>query len=383
MSFFSSSRQATQPVTARSEQEDARELAGYVPTGDAVDQQAAAWFLAQQGGLCAARAAQLEEWLDAAPSHRHAFERHAATWREIDALPADALAALKVASTASARRPSRPTVQSPARRAWLAGAGRWVPQAAVAAAAVGTFGGGWLGVDHWWHSATFSQNFATRRGQLLDASLPDGSAVQLDTASRAEVAFYRQRREVRLPEGQALFTVTADAAKPFDVLAGPLRITVLGTRFAVRHVPGLAHGGVQVAVEHGRVRVALATAPTVRGDEMDASGGVMLTAGQAVTADAAGRLAAVVGVNPAAIAPWRDGRVSFDGTPLADALAEFERYGETGLRIDDPEVAALRLNGSFNVRKVDNFAEALPRVLPVRLRKSAGGGGPTEIVMAR
>lgn len=59
-----------------------------------------------------------------------------------------------------------------------------------------------------------------------------------------------------MPEGQAVFSIKGDPSRPFDVLAGPLRITVVGTRSSVRFTPGIrGEEGVQVAVEEGRVRV--------------------------------------------------------------------------------------------------------------------------------
>jgi len=78
-------------------------------------------------------------------------------------------------------------------------------------------------------------------------------------------------------------------------------------------------------------------------------------------------------------ATWREGRVSFSGTPLMQALAEFERYGDTGLVIRDPAVAALKVNGSFDLRQIGAFARALPRVLPVQLSTR---DGQTEIIAA-
>ena len=145
-----------------------------------------------------------------------------------------------------------------------------------------------------------------------------------------------------------------DADRPFDVLAGSVKVTVVGTQFAVRHTAG---SPVQVAVQEGQVRVSAA----------GPSDAVLLTAGQQVQADGDGRLSAVGAVPPAGIAPWRDGRVSFDNVPLSQALAEFERYGPTRLAVRDPAVAAMRLSGTFDPRRLDNFRKALPKVLPVRL----------------
>ena len=158
------------------------------------------------------------------------------------------------------------------------------------------------------------------------------------------------------------------------MLAGPLRITVVGTRFSVRYTPGVpSRDGVQVAVEEGRVRVAR--------DEHSAAGGagVELLAGQQVASDMTGLLGAVSAVPAAGIAPWRESRVSFDDTPLDQALAEFGRYGAVHLTVREPAVAALRVTGTFDPRRPGNFARLLPQVLPVRLREQ---GGEAEIVSA-
>lgn len=77
---------------------------------------------------------------------------------------------------------------------------------------------------------------------------------------------------------------------------------------------------------------------------------------------------------------WREGRVNFDGVSLSQALAEFERYGPTRIVLSDPAVAGLRVHGSFDLRRLDAFTRALPRVLPVRVTPTAEGG--IEIVGA-
>jgi transmembrane sensor len=212
------------------------------------------------------------------------------------------------------------------------------------------------------------------RGQQSDVVLPDGSRIRLDTATRLDVTLYRQRREVRLIEGQAVFQVERDAGRRFDVMAGPVTVTVVGTRFSVRKVPG-ATGlhGVRVAVEEGRVRVA---GPPHGG--ADGSGEtVELQAGQQVAVRAGGRLEPVQPLAPGGMAPWREGRINFDNVPLGEALAEFERYGRTGLVVRDDKVAQMRLTGTFDPARLANFKLALPKVLPVRLR---GDAGSTEIV---
>jgi transmembrane sensor len=173
-----------------------------------------------------------------------------------------------------------------------------------------------------------------------------------------------------LPEGQARFQVKGDAGRPFNVLAGPLCITVVGTRFAVRYTPDIpGHDGVRVAVEEGRVRVA-------RAGWFGDKGEVELTAGQQIVSNANGTLGVVSNVALADVAPWRESRISFDNIPLKQVLAEFERYGDTQLQLADAHVAALRLTGTFDPNNLQNFTRVLPYALPVHLSKA---GSVTEI----
>uniref|UniRef100_UPI0028B1E1FA FecR family protein n=1 Tax=Comamonas sp. TaxID=34028 RepID=UPI0028B1E1FA len=199
------------------------------------------------------------------------------------------------------------------------------------------------------------------------------SQLRLDTATRLEVVYYRDRREVLLHEGQAVFSVQASAQRPFHVLSGPVGITVVGTRFSVRYTPGLAGSdGVRVAVEEGQVRVVRrdgAPGPALA----QIAGAQTLGAGQQINADGQGRLGSLQPVAAEGFAPWREHRISFVNTPLSQALAEFERYGSTGLTISDPAVAALRLSGTFDPGDTPTLRKLLPHALPVRLQPVAGG----------
>lgn len=353
---------------------DAREFDAFARAQDPVALQAALWAARRHEGLDAESEAGFQRWLAADARHREAFDAMARSFGEVRRLPVDEIASLK-AGLRPAAAPLRPAPQLPRRperndrRAFFSGVGRLVPAAAFAGGAAVLVGGSWIGWDRWQHQPTFARDDTTGRGQRLALDLPEGSSLQLDTATQAQVRLYRRRREVRLLEGQAMFTVSADPASPFDVLAGPARITVVGTRFSVRHTQsGLDAGKTVVAVESGRVRVASAGAA------------VELAAGQGVAVAAAGGLAPIVQLPPAGVGAWRQGRVSFDDTPLAEAIAELERYADTGLRVSDPAVGALRLGGSFDLRQVGTFAQALPHLLPVHLVRR---GDVTEIVGVR
>jgi transmembrane sensor len=92
---------------------------------------------------------------------------------------------------------------------------------------------------------TFESSYVAQKGQQRLVTLPDGTELAMDTDTQAQVTMYRDRREVRIADGQIMFSVAADPKKPFHVLAGPARVTVLGTRFSVRYrnqgpMPGLS-----------------------------------------------------------------------------------------------------------------------------------------------
>ncbi len=346
---------------------EADDTAAFLAVQDPVDTQAAAWLLRQQDGWSAEEAAACEAWLQADPAHRRAFAQLHALCDSLDHLPADRIAQLRL-HTIAAEAPGQVSPRLRVPRRERSRVRRALPYALAATGLVAVLAGGM----HWTRLLTqpsFSQTYATTRGQQLSVVLPDGSTLQLDTATTATVALYRDRREVRLVDGQAMFTVAADTDRPFEVDAGEVRATVVGTRFSVRNTDaGLGGGGVTVAVEAGRVQV--------RSRAYNAEGKpqmmIALSAGQSVRSDLAGRLGALQTQPTRAALLWREGRVTLDNVPLSQAVAEFERYGDTRLGID-PAVASMRISGSFELGQADAFAKALPRVLPVRLRMRDDG----------
>ena len=333
---------------------------------------AALWQVRRHDGLNAQEEAQFQHWLAAETSHAQAWARAAATWQDLAQLHPSAVAQLRRGVPPTRAPATAATGNWRNWRSWLADgvrplAGALARPMAGAAAAVVLLGAGWLGWSQWQQQPVFSQHYASAQGQQLDVYLPDGSVLKLDTDTRAQVTLYRSRREVRLSEGQAMFSVKADAGKPFVVLTDRLQVTVVGTRFAVRNTHEVQDGQEQstdsVAVEEGKVRVRRLSHGEAAGQSL------LLTAGQAVRAEAAGQLHRLADIPARSALLWREGRVNFDNTPLPQALAEFERYGATHLVINDPAVARLRVNGSFDLRQATAFSQTLPLVLPVQLRQ--------------
>lgn len=352
----------------------------FAQTQDALDIEAATWVARERGGLDAAGQAELDAWLAQDPRHQDAYDDMDDTLGRLHEMPAQAVQSLRshlgaaqasqpeTSHSGDTRSPPLPDAASKQAnrpvgwRHWISGQLGRLPQLGMAALMMLLIGIG--GFTWWWlHLPDFAQQFATAPGQTLQIALPDGSRVQLDTDTRLRVRLYSDRREMQLEEGQAYFDVEWDVSRPFLVDAGDIRVTVLGTRFIVRHTQsGLDAGETRVAVEEGHVKVNSTRA------KADPSS-IELLAGQLVVTQAQNGWAPVQRFAANELAPWQSGRINFMGTPLKQALAEFQRYGAPVVVIHDPFVAALPVGGSFKADNFAGFLEMLPLQLPVRLEQ--------------
>lgn len=185
----------------------------------------------------------------------------------------------------------------------------------------------------------------TRRAQQARHRLPDGSQIELDAQTALAASYYRNRRQLSLSAGAAYFDVMRDTERPFVVDIGPVRVTVLGTRFAVERLGER----VRIDVESGRVEVT----PTDAAQALQRPR-VVLTAGTTLLVNAEGeqtithRAAATM----ATAAPWREGRLSFDGVPLADILERLSRYHPRSITAD-PRVAAWPVTAEIRIALAD------------------------------
>src|SRR5690606_14686343 len=99
---------------------------------------------------------------------------------------------------------------------------------------------------------TRPQVYSTGIGEQRTVKLADGSIVHLNTDSSLRVEYSPATREVHLVEGEALFVVAKEPARPFRVEAGQTTVQALGTQFNVYR----RAGGIEVSVIEGAVRVA-------------------------------------------------------------------------------------------------------------------------------
>jgi transmembrane sensor len=311
--------------------------AGSPPHGRQAE--ALAWYIRCERGLSAGEEADFEAWLMADPRHARLFNDYDHTW----AVLGRATGHHRAASREERTRPRQ------SRRAWL-------PLAAAAAVVfLLSYAASWRPPSH------YSDRMATGRGELRAATLPDGSAVRVNTDSSVRVAYSAAERRVFLEHGEAHFAVARDPRRPFVVQVGGITVRAVGTAFNVRR----RSDGVDVLVTQGRVAVDA----FARGEDVDTPGGARsVPAAQRRVADlVAGQGARVPLGRPAAVLPggpgveivalaadeiqrqlaWHERRLEFESAPLATIVAEFNRYSPHQLVIGDEHLAARQFGGSF------------------------------------
>jgi transmembrane sensor len=211
-----------------------------------------------------------------------------------------------------------------------------------------------------WPSSPLS--YATGIGEQRSIVFPDGSTVNLNSRSRIRVRYSPRERAIDLLQGQALFSVAKDAARPFIVNTDSMRVRAVGTEFDVYRKTR----GTTVTVLEGRVavlddhwQVTDARAPQDPGSQVagavtkantvntPAARPIFVAAGEQITV-APGVVSHPILANVAQAIAWTHRQLVFESAPLAQVAQEFNRYNERQLQIEDPELNTLEIDGVFS-----------------------------------
>jgi transmembrane sensor len=60
---------------------------------------------------------------------------------------------------------------------------------------------------------------------------------------------------------------------------------------------------------------------------------------------------------------WLDGRLAFNGEPLADAVAEINRHNHRRVVVDDPGLSAQPVSGVFRAADAERFCREIAAAL--------------------
>jgi transmembrane sensor len=206
----------------------------------------------------------------------------------------------------------------------------------------------------------------TRMGERLEVTLADGTQVELNTETHVAVDHDVHRREIDLRSGEVYLNLTQYKPHLFVVVAGDHRVITARASFVVRRDNGSATP-LTVTLIEGCVAIVPVRAPESPLTR-SVSEATFLNAGERVQFRRDGAM--VVDRPPLnTITSWRDGKLSFVDTPLADAVREFNRYNLQQISVGSPEAGSIRINGTFETDEWLDFIRTIEQAhQDVRLR---------------
>lgn len=324
-------------------------------SGDEAGETAALWCIRlSEGELSEAEWAEFEAWL-AEPAHADLFHEAVGVWQASGAVGDwPQVIALRTQALTQFHKANQ--------RRWLAGSPGWLARRVGYAAALLLT----LSAAFTWYAMRPSA-YATDIGERQLAVLDDGSRVSLDAVTEVEVRMKDAGRQVELLEGRAKFDVAKDPLRPFTVAAGDKLVVAVGTSFSVE----LIDDEVRVILYEGQVEVRdrLDTAQSASA----ATHRYLLKPGsELVGLIGASQPARISRPNLSQSLSWEQGLINFDREPLASAVERMNRYSTEQIRLGDPSLAAIPIDGMFEAGDLDAFVEGITALHPVR-RKTVDG----------
>lgn len=187
------------------------------------------------------------------------------------------------------------------------------------------------------------------KGRRSTLSLPDGSIVKLNAASRIEYQenFNDTNRVVYL-EGEAFFEVAKDSLRPFIVRANNISVTALGTSFNVSSY-----------AEEEEIAVALASGRVVVKEE-DLTKEVFLEPGQLVQYQKkSNQFSELKSFSAASVYGWKDGILYFKSAGLPEVISRLERWFGVEFIISGKSPLSWSYTGEFDNQSLKSVLESL------------------------
>jgi transmembrane sensor len=314
----------------------------------AVEAAAARWFVRlHDHPLSRETETEFDAWLDQAAEHREcymrcelvmAMTRGLATEAELQA-DIDVVAAI-AANEAAAQERSRRFKEK--RSIWLSAAATVLLMVAT---------GAYFFTHH-----IETQIYQTQVGEQRRVVLADHSTVTLNTDTVLTVKLSDESRRIEMQRGEAFFSVAHDTSRPFEVIAAGGLVRAVGTEFGVQ----MKRNDVTVSVLEGVV--------VVLPKESDPVTGVPhLTANMAVSYRGGGGIGAVQAADVRRITAWREGKLVFEQVPLADAIAEFNRYSARKVQVGSVTIGSRPVSGVLQIGDMSSLRFLLQESLGLRL----------------
>jgi transmembrane sensor len=195
-----------------------------------------------------------------------------------------------------------------------------------------------------WLTPPGSRSYRTVLGEQRSVVLEDGSIITMNTSSEIEIDYSRERRLVRLNQGEALFEVSHDPQRPFDVVVDDVIVRAVGTKFNVDR----RERRTTVSVVEGTVKVMPEMPSTSNGSaRLDESAARIVNAAQRIVLNGAtlGVPEHIPDLSP--LTAWTRRQLVFENRPVSEVAAEFNRYNRRQIVIRSPGLNQREITGVF------------------------------------
>jgi transmembrane sensor len=298
------------------------------------------------GGMSPADMASMKAWYRQSPDHRAAYAEARRVWQSLGPIASESRHRPGEGQVARAA-PSRTGAASiPSRRLFLGGA-------LAASAAV-------LMVrpplDLWPSYTELMADFRTGAGERQQIAL--GDSLSLDLNTRSSIAIRTQTAEatrIEMLSGEAAIS-NGRGAPPLTVVAGTGRIFATDAELNVR----CDGGEVIVTCLKGHLDVARDGQTTPLDARQQVAYGRQQTG-------------AVAGIDPAVVTAWQQGVLTFDATPVAQVIAELNRYRPGRIILVNGDIGRRLLNARIKVAETDKIIVQIVHIFGAKARELPGG----------
>jgi transmembrane sensor len=291
--------------------------------------------------------AALKQWMARSSAHAEAFDRISRTWTSLE--PVGHKLAVKGLASSRLRYQTRTVARGQSgigRRAFIGGA-------LAASAAGAAIMAARPPLELWPSWSELRADFRTNPGEQRQVTLADQVSIDLNT--RTSVAVRSTGAEAQLIAGEAMISSPPQMTAPFTLLAADGRVVATGARFNVR-IDGQA---VCVTCLAGDVRVEQLTS-------------TLLPVGQQVRYSGQG-MSQPVTVDPMVVAAWQDGIVVFESTPIADVIAEVNRYRPGRIILTNRDLGRRVFDARLRIENIGNVVRQIELAFGAHATELPGG----------
>lgn len=207
----------------------------------------------------------------------------------------------------------------------------------------------------------YLSDYHTKTGEQRNIELADGSRILLNTNTAVSVDYRNSFRQITLHHGQARFTVARDVQRPFEVNSGGLTVRALGTVFDVYRQDS---GEIDVTVQEHAVAVRTQNKTGTSADGQPTQ--VEVKEGQHLRYDGKNNLDKPESVDGVQAAAWQQRRLFINDRPLAELIAELERYRVGRIFLADAELKNFRVSGLFSLADPDGALVKVRKILALQ-----------------